>query len=364
MLKSSKLLRPCWRLAPTLKANYDEFDYAYKRGEDGFCQFIDRPSQLPIEATAIFLFPGQGAQFVGMGKNLLKYPGVKEMYETASSILRTDLLKTCLEGPADKLRNNIHCQPAIYVTSLAAVKKIQHESPKMIENCVAAAGYSVGEIAALTFAGSFTFEEGLHLVRVRAEAMQKICEQIPGGMLSVRTTHESRLYDCINAARNACPLDLKTLAVCHCQIAAFLAPEVRVVSGTNQALEFIENHYEQFRLKSVKRLDVEGPYHTVNMEPAMKAMIRAFGKMEEPRNPKIPVLCNYDVKPYHFNVNPLLAISAKSIVYWEQILHCLYSRPDTYPFPVTVEVGPGRQLGVTLRLVNRKAFQRYQNVEV
>lgn len=135
MLKSSKLLRPCWKLAPTLKANYDEFDYAYKRGEDGFCQFIDRPSQLPIEATAIFLFPGQGAQFVGMGKNLLKYPGVKEMYETASSILRTDLLKTCLEGPADKLRNNIHCQPAIYVTSLAAVKKLQHESPKVSNFC-------------------------------------------------------------------------------------------------------------------------------------------------------------------------------------------------------------------------------------
>ncbi|VDN99906.1 unnamed protein product [Rodentolepis nana] len=348
MLASSKLLRPCWKLSSTVRANYDDFDYAYKRGEDGFCQFVDRPSQFPIEATSIFLFPGQGAQFVGMGRNLLKYPGVKEMYETASSMLRTDLLKTCLEGPSDKLRNNIHCQPAIYVTSLAAVKKLQHECPKMIENCVAAAGYSVG----------------LHLVRVRAEAMQKVCKQIPGGMLSVRTTHESQLNDCINAARNACPLDLKTLTVCHCQIAAFLAPDVRVVSGTNQALEFIEKHYEQFRLKSVKRLDVEGPYHTVNMEPAMKAMIRAFGKMEEPRNPKIPVLCNYDVKPYLFNINPHLAISAKSIIYWEQILHCLYSRPDTYPFPMTVEVGPGRQLGATLRMVNRKAFQRYRNVEV
>lgn len=66
--------------------------------------------------------------------------------------------------------------------------------------------------------------------------MQKVCEQLPGAMLSVRTTHESKLNDCINAARNACPPDIKNLSVCHCQIAAFLAPEVRVVSGTTKVI--------------------------------------------------------------------------------------------------------------------------------
>lgn len=148
---------------------------------DSWCQFYDRyllfqfhfphrPMQEPIKSTSILLFPGQGAQFVGMARNLLDVPGVKDMFDAASSMLRTNLLKTCLEGPSGKLKQNIHCQPALYVTSLAAVKKLKMESPEVctsfltkiqvIEKCVAAAGYSIGEISALVFAGVYTFEEG------------------------------------------------------------------------------------------------------------------------------------------------------------------------------------------------------------
>ncbi|VDN15882.1 unnamed protein product [Dibothriocephalus latus] len=149
----------CFSSASTAPAAKNSGNSAPPGRPDTWCQYYDRPQTVPIEKTSIIMFPGQGAQFVGMGKNVIDIPGVKDMFESASSMLRTDLLKTCLEGPPEKLKKTIHCQPAVYVTSLAAAKKLQLERPEAIERCVAVAGYSVGEIAALVFAGAYTFEE-------------------------------------------------------------------------------------------------------------------------------------------------------------------------------------------------------------
>jgi len=122
-----------------------------------------RPKVDPQE-TSILMFPGQGTQFVGMGKGLLMFPQVVDMFEMASDILKYDLLKLCLEGPKSKLDQTMYSQPAILVCSLGAVEKLKEEQPSAIENCMAAAGYSVGEFAALTFAGCFTFEQGEYLI--------------------------------------------------------------------------------------------------------------------------------------------------------------------------------------------------------
>lgn len=108
------------------------------------------------------MFPGQGTQYVGMGKNLLVFPQVVDMFEAASEVLKYDLLKLCLEGPKSKLDLTVYSQPAIFVCSLGAVEKLKEEQPSAIENCMAVAGYSVGEFAALTFAGCFSFEHGNH----------------------------------------------------------------------------------------------------------------------------------------------------------------------------------------------------------
>lgn len=122
-------------------------------------KFSYRPVCDPRQ-TSIILFPGQGTQFVGMGKQLLEYPRVKVMYEHASSILGYDLLKLCLDGPKSSLSETQYCQPAVLVTSLACLEKLKHLNPDAASQCVAAAGFSVGEIAALTFAGTFSFESG------------------------------------------------------------------------------------------------------------------------------------------------------------------------------------------------------------
>ncbi|XP_023234923.1 malonyl-CoA-acyl carrier protein transacylase, mitochondrial-like [Centruroides sculpturatus] len=95
-----------------------------------------------------------------MGKQLLEYKNVKEMYEIASQIAGYDLLQLCLTGPKEELDKTLHCQLAVVVTSLAAVERLKEENPEAIEQCVATAGFSVGEYAALVFAGALSFEDG------------------------------------------------------------------------------------------------------------------------------------------------------------------------------------------------------------
>uniref|UniRef100_A0A8C5V8C5 Malonyl-CoA-acyl carrier protein transacylase n=1 Tax=Microcebus murinus TaxID=30608 RepID=A0A8C5V8C5_MICMU len=109
---------------------------------------------------SVLLFPGQGSQLVGMGRGLLAYPRVRELYAAARLVLGYDLLELSLHGPQEALDRTAHCQPAIFVASLAAVEKLHHLQPAVIENCVAAAGFSVGEFAALVFAGAMEFSEG------------------------------------------------------------------------------------------------------------------------------------------------------------------------------------------------------------
>ena len=126
------------------------------------------------KATTTFLFPGQGAQYVGMaGKLVAEVPKAKEMFQQASEVLGYDLLKLCLEGPKDKLDSTVISQPAIYVASLAAVEKLRNDAGQgVIDQATVAAGLSLGEYTALSFAGAISFEDGLRIVKTRGEAMQ------------------------------------------------------------------------------------------------------------------------------------------------------------------------------------------------
>ncbi|KAG8173057.1 hypothetical protein JTE90_028876 [Oedothorax gibbosus] len=116
-----------------------------------------------------------------MAKKLLSYPNVKDMFDCASEILRYDLLDLCLNGPEDMLNMTVHSQVAVMVSSLAAVEKLRADAEKMIENCAATAGLSVGEYAALVFAGALDFENAVRLLKIRGEAMQAASDLEPGG---------------------------------------------------------------------------------------------------------------------------------------------------------------------------------------
>ncbi len=117
--------------------------------------------------TSIILFPGQGSQYVGMGKDLIKFPAARDLFDAASEIMKFDLVKLMFNGPKEKLNQTKYCQPAVVVCSLAALEKLKEERPSAIENCIATAGFSVGEITALTFAGVFKFPDGEFYVVIK-----------------------------------------------------------------------------------------------------------------------------------------------------------------------------------------------------
>lgn len=125
-------------------------------------EFFKKPKSDPCD-TSIILFPGQGSQYVGMGKDLLKFPMARDLFELANYLLGYDLLKLCLNGPKEKLDQTRYCQPAILVTSLAAVERLKEERPDAIDKCVGTAGFSLGELTALIFAGAIGFEKGNNL---------------------------------------------------------------------------------------------------------------------------------------------------------------------------------------------------------
>ena len=109
---------------------------------------------------SIILFPGQGSQFVGMGKKLLNVPKVDRMFELANHVFKTDILSLCLNGPKSELDKTGNCQPAVFVTSLAAVEYLKESNPHVVADCYATAGFSIGEYCSLVLAGSISFEDG------------------------------------------------------------------------------------------------------------------------------------------------------------------------------------------------------------
>jgi len=157
-----------------------------------------------LSAKSVIMFPGQGAQFVGMGKEVLGVPSVRELYDEASQILGYDLLKLSVEGPQEVLDQTSYCQAATVVSSLAAVEFLYQESPVAVEECLAVAGFSVGELTAAIFTGALTLTEGISLVKVRGEAMQAAAEATPQGMVTVFVGADNKLGFGCEVAREWC----------------------------------------------------------------------------------------------------------------------------------------------------------------
>ncbi|XP_060885399.1 malonyl-CoA-acyl carrier protein transacylase, mitochondrial [Labrus mixtus] len=321
-----------------------------------------RPKKDPSDCS-VLLFPGQGSQFVGMGRGLLKYPNVKEMFTVAQKILGYDLLSLCTEGPEEELRKTVHCQPAVFVTSLAAVERLNHVNPKAIETCVAAAGFSVGEFAALVFSGAMDYAEALYAVKVRAEAMQKASELVPSGMLSVVGRPQAQYkHACLQAKEHCKSLGMEDAV---CSVANYLFPDGRVIAGHQKALDFLQQNSRRLEFMRTKPLPVSGAFHTELMQSATEPL-RDVLRQVEIRRPEINVYSNVDGKRYmnESHVRRQLVKQLVSPVKWEQTLHEIFERTQGRKFPHTYELGPGKQLGATLQKCNRKAFTNYSHVEV
>ncbi|XP_065576929.1 probable malonyl-CoA-acyl carrier protein transacylase, mitochondrial isoform X2 [Artemia franciscana] len=312
-----------------------------------------RPSVNPSE-TSIFLFPGQGTQFVGMGKKVLDLPQVRELFLAANDILKFDLLNMCLEGPKSQLDKTMYAQPAIYVTSLAAVEAVRENNPRAVEGCVATAGFSLGEITALTFAGAFSFETGLKLVQIRAEAMQYASDLTPSGMMTVFFGADAKLGYALNLAKEWCIR--QGIEDPECCVSNYLYPGSKIIAGNEEALHFIEKNASDFNIRKLKRLTVSGAFHTKLMQDAVSPFSEAINRAEV-QNPLVPVHSNVDGKMYRDvkHIKRQLPRQILTSVKWEQTMHILYERPVDIQYPQTFECGPGQSLKAMLNMINKQA---------
>jgi len=293
-------------------------------------------------ARIAFLFPGQGAQSVGMGKALCEsLPAARRLFEEASSILGYNLLELCVSGPAERLDATAVSQPAIFVASLAALESLKASSPALLSEVVATAGLSLGEYTALVFAGALDFADGLRVVQQRGQAMQAAADASPGGMVSILGLEQPGVEELVRQASQEGLL----------QIANLLCPGNIAVSGAKPACDAVEKLASEGRAKTV-RLAVAGAFHTPLMKPADEKLAQALGRVTL-RPPTVPVYSNVDAKPHTDpeEIRSLLVRQVVQPVLWEQTLRGLLEAGcDRF-----YEIGPGRVLAGLLKRVQRKA---------
>ena len=279
-----------------------------------------------------FLFPGQGAQVVGMAGALCQsLPAAKARFDTAASILGYDLLGLCVNGPAERLNATDMSQPAIFVASLAALDQLRATEPDIFPEVVATAGLSLGEYTALVFAGALSFEDGLRVVQARGRAMQAAAEATPSGMVGVIGLEIPDIEVLVSEARSAGKLE----------IANYLCPGNTVLSGALPAIERIEQlAIEKGGLRTV-RLPVAGAFHTDLMKPADERLAEALATVAI-QPPAFPVWSNVDAKPHTDpnEIRTLLVRQVLSPVKWEETIRGLLAEGVERFY----EIGPGRVL--------------------
>jgi [acyl-carrier-protein] S-malonyltransferase len=289
-----------------------------------------------------FLFPGQGAQTVGMGRQAAEsLPAARRLFDRAGQVLGYDLAKLCFEGPAEELDSTVISQPALFVTSLAAIEKLRDKSPDAVLACEATAGLSLGEYTALVFAGAMEFEDGLRLVAVRGEAMQEAADATPSGMVSLLGLEQAQVEQLCAAARQG-----ETLV-----IANLLCPGNIVISGTNSACERAAEMAASAGAMKAVPLAVAGAFHTPIMDSAVERLRQALAETRIAR-PSIPVVSNVDAE-VHFEpdeIRDLLLRQLISPVRWEESMRNLIAAE----YDQFYEVGPGRVLRGLLKRIDRR----------
>ncbi len=288
-----------------------------------------------------FLFPGQGAQSVGMGQALAEnFPAARKLYDQANEILGYDLAKLCFEGPAEQLDSTVISQPALFVTSLAALEMLRAERPEVALACEMSAGLSLGEYTALVFAGVMSFEDGLRVVQRRGQAMQDAADRTPSGMVSVLLLDRDQVERvCADASSTG-----------KLSIANYLCPGNIVLSGENAACERAAELAEAAGGRAVP-LAVAGAFHTSLMEPADARLAEALAGVPLGK-PDIPVVSNVDAAVHDdpAEVRELLVRQVVSPVLWEDSMRLMLEQGvDEF-----YEIGPGNVLRGLLKRINRK----------
>ena len=281
-----------------------------------------------------YIFPGQGAQFSGMGKDIYHVsPEARSLFEKANEILGFDITKIMFEGTAEELKETKVTQPAIFIHSVALFKALGRKAmPEMV------AGHSLGEFSALVANGALTFEDGLKLVSQRAQAMQKACDVEPSTMAAVLGL-DDEIVEAVCA-------DIEGTVVA----ANYNCPGQLIISGEIKA---VEEACEQLKERGAKRallLPVGGAFHSPLMEPAREELAAAIENTKF-STPSCPIYQNVSTfavtKPDEIKENLLFQLTAP--VKWTQSVQNMLKDGATE----FIEVGPGKVLQGLVKKIDR-----------
>lgn len=283
-----------------------------------------------MSKTAL-LFPGQGAQVVGMGKDFAVHPAAARIYDQAAQVLGWDVAALCFNGPQAELDRTVRCQPAILTTSIAIVEALKASGSKLVAEATAAAGLSLGEYSALVMSGAMSFEDALRLVQKRGQFMEDACAQNPGTMMSIIGLEDGIVEAICAQARETAMV----------VAANYNSPGQVVISGTREGIERAAVLAKERGAKRALPLAVSGAFHSPLMDPAavrLEAELSATTIQE----PSFTLVANVTAQPVSEpdDIRRALARQVKSPVMWSQSVQWLLKDGYTQ----FVEVGPGKVL--------------------
>lgn len=290
-----------------------------------------------MSKTAL-LFAGQGAQVVGMGKDLAeKFPAARQWFDRANAALGYDLAGVCFQGPESELTKTENAQPGIFLVSWVAWQLLREQVPSLAFD--ATAGLSLGEFTALTAAGVMSFEDGLKVVRLRGRFMQEACDATQGGMAAIMGLDESA-----------------TRAVCHeagVELANLNCPGQIVISGRADKMAAACDLAKAKGAKRALPLPVAGAYHSTLMasaQPKLDAVLK-----DTPLNiPSVPVVSNVTAQAHGApaDIHRRLVEQVTSPVRWEASIRFLLAQG----FTRFIELGPGTALTGFMKRIDKTAL--------
>jgi len=295
-------------------------------------------------AKNIFLFPGQGAQHVGMGKALHEnFSSVKALFEEAEDAIKYKLSRLCFDGPESDLKLTQNTQPAILTVSIAAFRVLTSETglrPSLV------AGHSLGEYSALVSAEAMSFSDAVTLVHKRGKAMQSAVPVGKGAMAAFMGATPEQVLTLCKEATDSFSSEEEFVAPAN-----FNGGGQIVVSGTSSAVDKGIELASKFGIRRAKRLDVSAPFHCRLMQPAADSMAKLLETVTISK-PKVPYISNVDagIHSDEVGIRDRLVRQIPNAVLWEDSMKCLTSENITAAF----EIGPGKVLTGLLRRINKE----------